>query len=363
MKLKVISGINEGSSGAISSERLRLALLLREKAAVDAYENIKTIITSRMQTLFEFIYDVQETLNKLKECSDDTKKNSILKVLNTKSIYIRILNAASQLTGFSRENNTAAEEIISQIRSMQPVNGLETAINYHEGIKQITTSIGWISNNLHEFKNCITCIQGVQIGLDEEERFKLAVNQSISKTQEAIGILKEIEKQVNAKEIEQKETFTNPSKISLAFIIKTVVSFHNAAAFILYNNNATNTSILGFPERIKRALNNLIINSCEASIGSASILISLTNEVIEDHHILSDGNYLKLEIRDNGGGMSEEAMSKVFTETGFTTKKHGNGLGLPSVIETIKAHKGHIEISSEPGKGTTFTMYFPAADQ
>ncbi|MDH4223095.1 MAG: ATP-binding protein, partial [candidate division Zixibacteria bacterium] len=67
---------------------------------------------------------------------------------------------------------------------------------------------------------------------------------------------------------------------------------------------------------------------------------------------------VSLKVRDNGTGMSEEVKNKLFTPF-FTTKEKGTGLGLSTVKKIVQAHKGVINIDSEPGKGTTVTIYLP----
>ena len=72
----------------------------------------------------------------------------------------------------------------------------------------------------------------------------------------------------------------------------------------------------------------------------------------------ADG-FADLVITDNGCGISEENISRLF-EPYFTQKRNGMGLGLAFTLNTLQAHKANIDVASKPGKGTSFTITFPA---
>ncbi len=105
------------------------------------------------------------------------------------------------------------------------------------------------------------------------------------------------------------------------------------------------------PEKLKLAFLNIIINAVEAMEEDKGILnISIDTE--RDSHIVK--------IRDNGTGIAEENLSKLF-EPYFTSKRNGLGLGLAATLNILQSHKGRIEVSSEMNKGSQFTITFPAA--
>ncbi len=101
-------------------------------------------------------------------------------------------------------------------------------------------------------------------------------------------------------------------------------------------------------EKVKIAFLNLIVNAIEAMEDHKGILQILTK---------GEDNKCIVEISDNGHGMTEEQLNHVF-EPYFSTKTKGNGLGLTNTANIILNHKGDISVSSEPGKGTTFTIRF-----
>jgi CheY-like chemotaxis protein len=74
---------------------------------------------------------------------------------------------------------------------------------------------------------------------------------------------------------------------------------------------------------------------------------------------IETGPYVKLSVIDTGTGIAKEHLTRIF-DPYFTTKQTGNGLGLASTYSIIDKHKGHIQVQSTKGKGTTFTIYLPA---
>jgi len=88
----------------------------------------------------------------------------------------------------------------------------------------------------------------------------------------------------------------------------------------------------------------------------------LDEKYCQQHEELVAGPYVLIAISDTGAGMSKEILQRVF-EPFFTTKKagQGTGLGLSQVYGFVKESKGHVEIDSKPGEGTTVTIYLPAS--
>jgi signal transduction histidine kinase/ActR/RegA family two-component response regulator len=78
---------------------------------------------------------------------------------------------------------------------------------------------------------------------------------------------------------------------------------------------------------------------------------------------LSRGSYVRLSVTDNGAGMDEATLRRIF-EPFFTTKAqgHGTGLGLAVVDDIVRSHGGAISVLSQPGRGSTFNVYFPALE-
>ncbi len=146
---------------------------------------------------------------------------------------------------------------------------------------------------------------------------------------------------------------------------------HSKKAIVKYAFDENLPAIDCDPSQVRQVVMNLITNASEA-IGDESGSISIETGVLygEDEQVsgggfkekLLDGRYVYLKVTDTGCGMDEETQRLMF-DPFFTTKFTGRGLGLAAVLGIMRAHAGGIGINSEPGKGTTFKIMFPALNE
>jgi PAS domain S-box-containing protein len=119
------------------------------------------------------------------------------------------------------------------------------------------------------------------------------------------------------------------------------------------------------PAQLDQILANLCINARDAITGTGHIsietkLVTIDKNYKLNHPYVVQGEYLRLSVSDDGSGIDKELQERIF-EPFFTTKDigFGTGLGLSTVYGAVKQNHGFIELYSEPGKGTTFNVYFP----
>ncbi|MBW2615119.1 MAG: response regulator [Deltaproteobacteria bacterium] len=136
------------------------------------------------------------------------------------------------------------------------------------------------------------------------------------------------------------------------------ITIHRGLAENLY-------SIEADQGQMEQALLNLFVNAADAMPYGGSLFLETGNTTHEEIkgklYAPKPGNYVLLTVRDTGTGMDNETKERIF-EPFFTTKEmgRGTGLGLASVYGIMKGHGGYIDVDSEKGVGTTFSIYLPA---
>jgi PAS domain S-box-containing protein len=123
--------------------------------------------------------------------------------------------------------------------------------------------------------------------------------------------------------------------------------------------------VMADPSQLDQILANLCVNARDAISGVGNVAIRTDNATFDaaycaEHPGCTTGDFVLLEVNDDGAGIAPEDLNRIF-EPFFTTKGPGSGtgLGLATVYGIVKQHKGFINVSSEPGKGTTFTICLP----
>jgi CheY-like chemotaxis protein len=111
---------------------------------------------------------------------------------------------------------------------------------------------------------------------------------------------------------------------------------------------------------------NLVSNAAEAMPNGGQLIVATSNQYLDrpvkGYDNVEEGDYVVLSVSDTGEGITTADLKRIFEP--FYTKKvmgrrSGTGLGLAVVWGTVKDHNGYINVQSEEGKGTTFTLYFP----
>jgi len=151
--------------------------------------------------------------------------------------------------------------------------------------------------------------------------------------------------------------------LALNDLIKSTVGFYSTGSSveIEFELGSKLTSVNADHRQLEQVFSNLTVNAVESMNDNGRLLISV-NEV-EASDVLAipvtEGFYAAIEFRDSGSGIRPENIEHIF-DIYFSTKEFGSGLGLATVFSIVKKHEGFIDVKSELGVGTAFTIYLPS---
>ena len=134
---------------------------------------------------------------------------------------------------------------------------------------------------------------------------------------------------------------------------------------VKFVNQTEDATVLGDPTRIHQLLMNLCTNAIQAMGQGGTIELTIASETLAEPRKvrtgeIPPGEYVRFMVKDSGHGIAPEVIDRIF-EPFFTTKPagRGTGLGLALVHAVVMEHHGFLEVASELGRGTTFTVWIP----
>lgn len=247
----------------------------------------------------------------------------------------------------TRALNAALESRLLQAQKLETIGKLSSGMahDFNNLLSSIFGSIHLLRSRVADSESASRLIENIEncsVRARDLTKGLLSFGKPTAKRKEIVMpnfLLSEIAKVVS-------QTF--PSSITLEEKIDT--GLHN---------------IIGNGTEIYQILLNLCVNAKESIEGNGKILLSASNLLVDDtnsinYPLLERGRFVKFSVSDTGTGIEEENLSKIF-DPYFSTKQKdtGSGLGLYVSYGIIKAHKGHIDVMSRKGIGTTFDVYLP----
>jgi len=236
---------------------------------------------------------------------------------------------------------------------------------------QKVEAIGTLAGGIaHDFNNLLQPIIGYTEMALNELSVSSPLRDGLEQVFNASLRAKELVRQILAVSHSTHEQQRIPTDISS--IIKEALKLLRSSfpASIEIRQNIRVGVALADPTQIHQVLMNLCTNAAHA-MDDKGILevnlspVDLSESDLADQSIvdLTPGPYLRLTVSDTGSGIDAETMERIF-DPYFTTKEKGkgSGLGLAVVKGIVKRHQGAIAVRSEPGKGTTFSIYIPTVD-
>ena len=339
-----------------------------------------TYLSERMKDLLG--YRPEEVIGKsILELIPEPVKQKAADELNalkaTRSPFAYLENIFQHKDGRSVTLESSGVAIIDKAGGFRGYRGIDRDITKRKKIEaqlrqtQKLEAIGTLAGGIaHDFNNMLTPIIGYSEILSSRYSIGSSEFESLQEIIKAANRAKDLVRQILTIS-RQTEQELVPVKIGL--IVKEALKLLRATIpknIEIKQNIGKTGTVLADPTQIHQIVMNLCTNAFHA-MGENGGLLSVSMSLADTYRLdqkpglpnLNNGNYLQLDISDNGQGIDPANLKRIF-EPYFSTKKkeEGTGLGLAVVHGIVKSHKGHINVSSEPGKGTIFSIYLPCLE-
>lgn len=365
------------AEAALAAEKERLVVTLRsigDAVIVTDTEGTVTLMNRVAETLTGWSSDeclgepLSKVFNVINETTREKCENPVHEVLST----MLIVGLANH-TALIRKDGT--EIIIAD--SAAPIRDMESKIIgvvlvFRDITAQYKTeaelqkiqkleSLGLLAGGLaHDFNNLLTGIMGnvglARMQLDKEHKAYPYLLKAEGATERATGLTKQLLTFAKGGEPIKKKT-------CIADVVKESVDFalHGSPVKCEYAIPAELWNTEVDSGQMAQVFNNLIINAIHAMPGGGTVHIRFDNVSLAENQVpaLPPGDYVQIEFADEGTGIAEKHLSRIF-DPYFTTKQQGSGLGLATVFSIINRHGGSIAVKSHVGKGTIFRICLPA---
>ncbi len=257
--------------------------------------------------------------------------------------------------------------VTERIKAEEEKAELETRLQRAEKMEALGTLAGGVA---HDLNNILSAIVGypdlLLMNLPEDSDLRKPISIIQKSGEKAAAVVQDLltlaRRGVAVTEI------CNLNEIILDYlgspVHKEIQAYHPNVKFEI-NTEETLLNILGSPVHLSKTIMNLVSNAAEAMPDGGNVTISTRNQYVDrpikGYDNVEKGDYVVLRVSDDGIGISQEDLGRIFEP--FYTKKimgrSGTGLGMAVVWGTIKDHDGYINVDSTEGEGTTFELYFP----
>ena len=313
---------------------------------------------------------------------DDYFKNEVIgnrKPFNHEYRIIRQNDRSERwIHGLGRLEFDGTDELVKMVGTNQDITEFKEAMKEREKLQtqliqaQKMDAVGRLAGGVaHDFNNMLQVILGYT---------EIAIN-TVGPESPVVDDLRIIMKAgLNSSTLtKQLLTFARKDVISpkvldlnhiISDMLKMLERLIGEAIKLTWHPGDALPPVLLDPSQVNQIVANLCINARDAINGIGQIDLKTEPIVIDAaycalHLEAEPGSYIRLTVSDDGCGMNQETQDSIF-EPFFTTKEQGKGtgLGLATVYGIVKQNKGFLQVESEPGRGTSFMIYFPqvAAD-
>ena len=253
-------------------------------------------------------------------------------------------------------------DITERLAAENQRRALEEQLRQSQKMEAVGRLAGGIA---HDFNNLLTVIQG-QVSLisataTSDRELEASLQAMTDATQRAAALIRQLltfsrRQRVQARDLDLALLVTNLSPLLRTMLGDDIVLETRTAAPRMF--------VSADPTMMEQVILNLAVNARDAMPGGGRLTITLDRlKSPSASGVDRGGSFVRLKVADTGVGIRREDLPHVF-EPFFTTKEvgHGSGLGLATTFGILEQHHGRLEVQSEPGQGTTFTVTLPAVD-
>jgi PAS domain S-box-containing protein len=314
--------------------------------------------------------------NKINDDANQAESVLDLKVVN-KAVETRFLHREGKVVSglvntspIGEYNNSGSfyivhiQDITTQKAAQIENQKLEAQLYHAQKMEAVGTLAAGIA---HDFNNILSAIMGNAELAMMDAAADTVIHKDLENVLQACQRASDLTKQILSFSRSDKDEMA-PIQLNVAVkeALKLLRSSIPSHISIVQDISAKPFVVKGDLTQIHQLIMNLCTNSYHAMMkkDTGTLKVSLTPDVIELPKYAGTKSCLKLQVSDTGSGMTPEVMKKIF-EPYFTTKDkgHGTGLGLSIAHSIVEKHGGTINVESEVGIGTTFTINFPIVEQ
>ncbi len=282
---------------------------------------------------------------------------------NTVAIVFVTLSAFVFYTINNVALSRARTEIQERIRSEEEKSKLEAQLLHALRMESIGRLAGGVA---HDFNNLLTAILGnttlVMMDLPEDGAEYSRLNVVLQASQSAAELTQQL-LAFSRKQIIEPKIIDPAKEIGKMRGLLTRLIGENIKIEI--NTDSADGVIKADTSQLEQILLNLVVNARDAMPDGGNIYLEVSTTVLDEsfverHPYCVPGQHVMISVSDTGTGIPPEVQQHLF-EPFFTTKVQGKGtgLGLATVYGAVRQNGGSIDVYSEPGRGTTFKIYFP----
>lgn len=369
---------------ALESESMRLTALLDHAPALISSKDLRGRVTS-MNARFELFFDDHEAMigqsvfdlfppetaetlwaNDLQaqhgpiQC-DELVTHRDGKVRTYDTIKFPLRDRLGQLTG----TGAISTDITERLRAEEERDALQAQLTHAQRLESVGMLAGGIA---HDFNNLLAVIYG---GLEMSQRTlrqagldTAALENARQAARRAADLVKQLLTYAGKNRVELLPLDLNEAVRGVAQLCEASLSKKVSLTLDLQSAQLPVEANGG---QVGQVLLNLVTNAAEAIDKGEGRISVRTEKVVCDTKTLArlrpdeplpPGEYAVLEVRDDGPGMDEATLARVF-DPFFSTRYSGRGLGLAIVHGAVRGHGGAIDVTSAPGDGTRFRVYLP----